>query len=327
MVREHRLMSSLAPSGIPVPHTIGLCTDETVNDRPFFVMEFVEGHIVRDAPEAEQAFDIATRGGVGDHMAETLSALHDIDPASVGLGDLGRHEGYIERQLKRWSEQFAKMSVEGVDHGGAVERVGEELARRVPPQQRTSIVHGDYRMDNVVLDDKGAVRAILDWELCTLGDPLADLGLLMDYWTDAGDAMSVLGHSPTTAPGFPTRPQVMEHYGSVSDLDLTQIGYYCAFGYWKLACILQGVYARYVAGAGAGRSRQRRRLPGPGRPPGRHGLRGIGGHPMSPDGLTEIFSVQSEPELNRPGPGRGARRLGRCRIGRDHRHRLPPGSR
>jgi aminoglycoside phosphotransferase (APT) family kinase protein len=252
MVREHRLMSSLAPSGIPVPQTIGLCTDETVNDRPFFVMEFVEGHIVRDATEAEQAFDIATRGGIGDKMAETLSALHDIDPASVGLGDLGRHEGYIERQLKRWSEQFAKMSVEGVDHGGAVERVGEELARRVPPQQRTSIVHGDYRMDNVVLDDNGAVRAILDWELCTLGDPLADLGLLMDYWTDAGDAVSVLGHSPTTAPGFPTRTQVMEHYGSVSDLDLTQIGYYCAFGYWKLACILQGVYARYVAGAGAG---------------------------------------------------------------------------
>ena len=103
MVREHRLMSSLAPSGIPVPKTIGLCTDETVNDRPFFVMEFVEGHIVRDAPEAEQAFDVATRRGVGDHMAETLSALHDVDPESVGLGDLGRHEGYIERQLKRWS--------------------------------------------------------------------------------------------------------------------------------------------------------------------------------------------------------------------------------
>ena len=254
MVREHRLMTSLAPSGIPVPTTIGLCTDETVNDRPFFVMEFVEGHILRDAPEAEQAFDLATRGGVGHHMAETLSALHDIDPESVGLGDLGRHEGYIERQLKRWTRQFAEMRVDGVDHGGVVERVGEELALRIPPQQRTSIVHGDYRMDNVVLDDQGAVRAILDWELCTLGDPLADLGLLMDYWTDAGDAMSVLGHSPTTAPGFATRTEVMEHYGSVSDLDLTQIGYYCAFGYWKLACILQGVYARYVAGAGAGDS-------------------------------------------------------------------------
>ena len=108
MVREHRLMSSLGPSGIPVPTIIGLCTDEAVNDRPFFVMEFVEGHIVRDASDAEQAFDVATRGVVGDHMAETLSALHDVEPESVGLGDLGRHEGYIERQLKRWSGRFAK---------------------------------------------------------------------------------------------------------------------------------------------------------------------------------------------------------------------------
>jgi aminoglycoside phosphotransferase (APT) family kinase protein len=252
MVREHRLMHSLGPSGIPVPKTIGLCTDETVNERPFFVMEFVEGHIVRDSSEAEKAFDVATRRAIGDHMAETLSALHAVDPDSVGLGDLGRHDGYIERQLKRWRGQFEQMSVEGVDHGGVVERVGDELARRVPTQQRTAIVHGDYRLDNVVLNDRGEVRAILDWELCTLGDPLADVGMLMDYWTDPGDATSVLLFSPTTAPGFSTRAQVLEHYASVSDLDLTHIGYYCAFGYWKLACILQGVYARYVAGAGAG---------------------------------------------------------------------------
>jgi aminoglycoside phosphotransferase (APT) family kinase protein len=251
MGREHRLMSSLAPSGIPVPKTVGLCTDESVNDRPFFVMEFVDGHILRDAPEAEQAFDPATRRAVGDHMTETLSALHVVDPEAVGLGDLGRHDGYIERQLKRWSGQYAKMRVDGVDHGGVVERVGDELARRVPKQQRTSIVHGDYRMDNVVLNDAGEVRAILDWELCTLGDPLADVGLLMDYWTDSDD-VSVLGHAPTTAPGFSTRAQVLEHYDAVSELDLTEIGYYCAFGYWKLACILQGVYARYAAGAQAG---------------------------------------------------------------------------
>ncbi len=203
MVREHRLMSSLAPSGIPVPETIGLCTDESVNGQPFFVMEFVDGHIVRDERQAEQAFDSTTRAAVGQHMAETLSALHGIDPESVGLGDLGRHEGYIERQLKRWGAQYANMRVEGVDHGGLVERVGHELARCVPPQQRTSIVHGDYRMDNVVLDDNGAVRAILDWELCTLGDPLADVGLLMDYWTQSDDAVPVLDHAPTVAPGSP----------------------------------------------------------------------------------------------------------------------------
>jgi aminoglycoside phosphotransferase (APT) family kinase protein len=223
-----------------------------VNERPFYVMEFVEGHIVRTAPEAEQAFDEATRRGVGDHMADTLAALHDVDPDAVGLGDLGRHEGYIERQLKRWRGQYEQMQVEGVDHGGLVQRVGDDLARRIPVQQRTSVVHGDYRMDNVVLADDGSVRAILDWEICTLGDPLADLGLLMVYWADPTDATAVLGLSPTTAPGFSTRADVLKRYESSSDLDLSEIGFYAAFGYWKLACILQGVYARYVAGAGAG---------------------------------------------------------------------------
>jgi aminoglycoside phosphotransferase (APT) family kinase protein len=252
MSREYRLMHSLGPAGIPVPVTIGLCTDEAVNDRPFYVMEFVEGHILRSAAEAEAAFDEATRRGVGGHMADTLAALHDVDPDAVGLGDLGRHEGYIERQLKRWRGQYDQMQVDGVDHGRLVQRVSDELARRVPKQQRTSVVHGDYRMDNVVLADDGTVRAILDWEICTLGDPLADLGLLMDYWADPGDSMGVLGLSPTTAPGFSIKAQILERYDAVSDLDVSGIGYYQAFGYWKLACILQGVYARYVAGAGAG---------------------------------------------------------------------------
>ncbi|HTU39741.1 MAG TPA: phosphotransferase family protein [Acidimicrobiales bacterium] len=252
MSREYRLMHSLGPAGIPVPTTIGLCTDEAINERPFFVMEFVDGHILRTAPQAEEAFDSATRRAVGDHMADTLVALHDVDPDAVGLGDLGRHDGYIERQLKRWRGQYDQMQVEGVDHGDLVERVSDELARRIPAQQRTSVVHGDYRLDNVVLADDGTVRAILDWEICTLGDPLADLGLLMVYWADPGDGMAVLGLSPTTAPGFATRTQVLERYGARSELDTSGVGYYVAFGYWKLACILQGVYARYAAGAGAG---------------------------------------------------------------------------
>ena len=252
MSREYRLIDALGPAGIPVPATVGLCTDEAVNDRPFYVMEFVEGHILRSAPEAEAAFDLATRRAVGDHMADTLAALHDVDPDRVGLGDLGRHDGYIERQLKRWRGQYDQMQVEGVDHGGLVEWVGDALARRIPKQQRTSVVHGDYRLDNVVLADDGSVKAILDWEICTLGDPLADLGLLMVYWAEPSDGSALLGLSGTAAPGFATRKEVLERYGSVSDLDISRVGYYTAFGYWKLACILQGVYARYVAGAGAG---------------------------------------------------------------------------
>ena len=181
-----------------------------------------------------------------------LAALHAVDPEEVGLSDLGRHDGYIERQLKRWRGQYDQMQVEGIDNGELVEQVSDELAARIPIQQRTSVVHGDYRMDNVVLADDGTVRAILDWEICTLGDPLADLGLLMVYWADPGDTAAVLGLSPTTAPGFSTRAQVLERYDLVSDLDVSGVGYYVAFGYWKLGCILQGVYARYVAGAGAG---------------------------------------------------------------------------
>ncbi len=252
MSREYRLMHSLGPAGIPVPVTVGLCTDEAVNERPFYVMEFVEGHILRSALQAEEAFDESTRRAVGDHMADTLAALHDIDPDAVGLGDLGRHDGYIERQLKRWRGQYDQMQVEGIDNGEVVEQVSDELAAHIPKQQRTSVVHGDYRMDNIVLADDGTVRAILDWEICTLGDPLADLGLLMVYWADPDDTMAVLGLSPTTAPGFSSRAQVLERYDSVSDLDVSGVGYYMAFGYWKLGCILQGVYARYVAGAGAG---------------------------------------------------------------------------
>jgi aminoglycoside phosphotransferase (APT) family kinase protein len=252
MSREYRLIDALGPAGIPVPGTVGLCTDESVNERPFYVMEFVEGHILRNAPEAEAELDAATRGVVGDHMADTLATLHAVEPDVVGLGDLARHDGYIERQLKRWRSQYDQMQVEGVDHGGLVERVSDELERRIPVQQRTSIVHGDYRMDNVVLADDGTVKAILDWELCTLGDPLADLGLLMVYWADPTDEAAVLGLSATTAPGFSTRAQVQARYAAVSNLDVSGIGYYVAFGYWKLACILQGVYARYAAGAGAG---------------------------------------------------------------------------
>ena len=317
-------MTSLGPSGIPVPKTIGLCTDEAVNERPFFVMEFVEGHIVRDAPEAEEAFDAATRRAVGGHMATTLAALHDIDPDAVGLGDLGRREGYIERQLKRWSGQYAQMRVEGVDHGGLVERVGDELARRVPTQQRTSIVHGDYRLDNVVLDDRGEVRAILDWELCTLGDPLADVGLLMVYWAEtATTAVSALAFSPTTAPGFSTRAQVLEQYAEASDLDLSGIGYYTSFGYWKLACILQGVYARYVAGAGAGDQGSVDAYPAQVGRPGPEGGRRTGGGTVSPDGITEIFATHGEPALDRPVLVVSLEGWVDAGLGRHHRHRLP----
>ena len=253
MVREHTIIKALYPQGIPVPRPLGLCTDEIVNERPFYVMEFVNGAILRDRAQAEEAFSVEQRGPIGENLAATLAQLHDVDVNKAGLGELARHDGYIERQLRRWRSQYEQMSVPGVNHGGLVEAVGDELAAAIPTQQRVAVVHGDYRLDNTVLNAVGEVRAILDWEICTLGDPMADLGLLLVYWAEPGDpAAALLGASPTTAEGFYTREQVLAAYSTHSTLDVSDVAFYQAFGYWKLACILQGVFARYSAGATAG---------------------------------------------------------------------------
>ena len=253
MVREHTIIEALFPLGIPVAKPLGLCVDPEVNERPFYVMEFVDGAILRDRAQAESTFDVATRAAIGDNLAATLAQLHDVDVDQAGLGDLARHDGYIERQLRRWRRQFEQMKVEGVDHETVIEEVGDELARSIPVQQRVTVVHGDYRLDNTVLDHEGKVRAILDWEICTLGDPMADLGVLLCYWSEPGDTTAaLLGAAPTTAPGFATRDQVLNAYARHTSLDVSHVAYYQAFGYWKLACILQGVFARYRAGATAG---------------------------------------------------------------------------
>ncbi len=253
MVREHTVIAALAPLGVPVAHPLGLCTDESTTDRPFYVMEFVDGAILRNRDQAELAFDESVRATIGDHLAQTLARLHDVDVDRAGLADLARHDGYIERQLRRWRTQYEQTRVDGVDDHGAIEAIGERLARNIPRQQRTSVVHGDYRLDNTVLDEKGDVLAILDWEICTLGDPLADLGILLVYWAEPHDeTVALLGAAPTSAPGFASRADVLESYARHSNLDLSDVTYYQAFGYWKLACILQGVYARYQAGATAG---------------------------------------------------------------------------
>ncbi len=253
MVREYRILSALSPLGVPVARPLALCEDPAVNERPFYVMEFVEGAILRDRAQAEATFDVATRARIGENLAATLARLHDVDVERAGLGDLARHDGYVERQIRRWRAQYEQMRVEGDADDGLVEAVADRLARAIPPQQRVAVVHGDYRLDNTVLDDEGDVRAILDWEICTLGDPLADVALLLDYWAEPGDpTAALLGSAPTTAEGFASRDEVLAAYAARSDLDVSEVAYYRAFGYWKLACILQGVYARYRAGASAG---------------------------------------------------------------------------
>ncbi|MHB1907213.1 MAG: phosphotransferase family protein [Acidimicrobiales bacterium] len=253
VAREFRIISGLFPLGVPVARPLALCEDEGVTGAPFYVMEFVEGAVVRDRAGALAAFDEPTRHAIGEHLATTLAGLHALAPEAAGLGDLARHDGYVERQLKRWRTQFEQTRVPVADLENRVLEVADRLGEAVPPAQRVSVVHGDYRLDNTVLAPEGTVRAILDWEICTLGDPLADLGTLLCYWAEPGDpAAALLGVAPTTAPGFMTRAQVTAAYARASGLDLSRVAYYQAFAYWRLACILQGVFARYRAGATAG---------------------------------------------------------------------------
>ncbi len=252
MKREHTVISALGGTGVPVPRALGLCTDDAVNGAPFYVMSFVDGHIVRDERAAAELSE-ASRSHAGDSLIDTLAGLHAVDVDAVGLGDFARRDGYIVRQLKRWHSQFTQSTVDGVPGPAIIDRVHELLAANIPDQQGVSIVHGDYRLDNTVLDDAGTVQAILDWEICTLGDPLADLGLLLVYWAEPGDAdQTLVGVTPTTLPGFATRSELLDRYAKASGLDVSPIPYYRAFGFWKLACILQGVHVRYAGGAAAG---------------------------------------------------------------------------
>ena len=252
MKREHTVISALGPTDVPVPRTLGLCVDESVNGAPFYLMSFVEGHIVRDEAAAAELSE-AGRAQASHSLIDTLAKLHTVDVDAVGLGEFGRREGYIARQLKRWHGQFAQSTVDGVPGPAVVDQVHELLAKQIPEQQTIAIVHGDYRLDNTVLDDDGNVVAILDWEICTLGDPLADLGLLMVYWAQAGDMeVALAGVAPTTLPGFATRSDLLDWYANASGLEVSGVSYYMAFGLWKLACILQGVYVRYAGGAAAG---------------------------------------------------------------------------
>lgn len=245
MAREHKVVSALGPTEVPVAPVVGLCEDESVNGAPFYVMEFVEGPVLRGLAEAELFPDHADRRAIGERVADTLVQIHAVDPDAVGLGDLGRKEDYVARQLHRWQGQWEKSKTRELE---PIDRVHAALEARIPAQGPATIVHGDYRLDNMILTAGGEVAAVVDWELCTLGDPLADVGLLMAYWPERGEDVVALGMPANLAPGFPGRDELKARYAERSGRDLADLDFYVALGYWKLAIILEGVYARYIAG-------------------------------------------------------------------------------
>lgn len=245
MGREFRIISALQGTDVPVPVTFGLCKEKDVNEADFYVMSYVDGLVLHDSVIGlEQPQE--HRHALGIDVIGILCALHEINPDDVGLGDLGRKEAYLERQLKRWTKQWEAAKTHEVP---AMDEACRLLTERMPAQVGSAIVHGDFRLGNMLVDGP-RVQAILDWELCTLGDPLADVGYLLNNWVSPGEVETREGdQSPTAVGGYPTRDELCEIYASRTGRDLSGIDYYRAFSHWRLASIGQGVYKRYLVGA------------------------------------------------------------------------------
>jgi aminoglycoside phosphotransferase (APT) family kinase protein len=245
MAREHRIIAAVGRTGVPVPRALGLCTDDAVNGAPFYVMSHVEGEVL-DSAEKADLLAPELREAASHHLIDVMAELHAVDVDAVGLGDLARRDGYIERQLKRWRSQWENSKTRELP---AIEEVEKRLSAHVPAQQGVVIAHGDYRFGNCLTDVKqGRIAAVLDWELCTLGDPLADLGYLGVYWSD-GPSSALRANDPTPAGGFPTYATLVDRYARTTGRDVSGVNYYVAFSCWRLAVISEGVYARYLHGA------------------------------------------------------------------------------
>jgi len=251
MSREWKILSALdahPEAGIPVPEAVAYCEDAEVIGAEFYVMGFAEGLILR-GPEEAAGMDEAQCRRAAESLIDVQIAMARLDPDAVGLGDLGRKEAYVERQLARWLRQFEASKGRDLP---VVYELHEQLAKHVPPQQAAGLVHGDYRFDNTVLGADHRIIAVLDWELCTLGDPVADFVWSVLYWSDPEDESDFGSPSPTRHPAFPRREEAIALYAERSGFDLSQIDYYRAFSWWKMACLVEGVAARLRAGAGGG---------------------------------------------------------------------------
>jgi aminoglycoside phosphotransferase (APT) family kinase protein len=259
MVREFTVISALAPTDVPVPPPIALCTDPAVLGAPFYVMEFVDGAIL-DSADAIDAVSPDTAANLGEQLVSTLALLHSVDPASVGLSDFGRPDGFLERQVRRWHSQWEASETRPLP---VEQEVVARLTRLLPSSGPATIVHGDYRLTNVIFSPSlERVAAIVDWEMATLGDPLADVGLLEVYH-------AIAEHTAFTMPlmdpsrGFVSAHELGRRYGELSGRDISSLPWYVAFGYFKLAVIAEGIAARHLQGktVGAGFERFQSQVP------------------------------------------------------------------
>jgi aminoglycoside phosphotransferase (APT) family kinase protein len=251
VLREARIMHDLAGTAVPVPGVLGRCDDPEVTGAPFFVMGYVDGLVLRTVDEMAAAFPVERRGDACRRLLDTLAAIHAVDLDATGLADLGKRDGYLERQLRRWRTQWEGA---GSPHAPAMAELHDELVASLPATAAApgTLVHGDFRFDNAVVGPDGQVRAVLDWELSTLGDPLADLAITLVAWSGPGEAMTFGVEGPTSAPGCLSLEEAVDHYAAVSGRDVSESAWYLAWADWRVACILSGVYARNTEGGGRG---------------------------------------------------------------------------
>jgi aminoglycoside phosphotransferase (APT) family kinase protein len=250
MAREYRVLSALHGTAVPVPRPVALCPDSSVIGAPFYLMEWVDGVVFRTSKDAE-ILAPAQAGLICEGFAAMLATIHGLDVGAIGLDGFGRPEGYMARQLARWQRQWELSATRQMP--GYAELVSR-LAAGLPAANGPAgtLVHGDFRVDNMLIEPSPQPRiaAVVDWEMSTLGDPLADLGLALVYWTEAGEEdllpRTMGGASVTTGPGFLTREQVAARYAELTGRDLSRLDYYMAFGCFKLAVVLEGIHARFL---------------------------------------------------------------------------------
>lgn len=242
VAREHRILTALQGSEVPVVRVFGLATEEPVTDVPLMAVEYVEGLVLNTAADAEQ---LATeqRHRVGLSLVEAIAKIHSVDLEATGLIDLTSHKPYAERQLRRWSGMWEKSRTRDLPE---LDRLTQRLIAGAPEPSELTLVHGDCHVRNIIIDPADAeVKAVIDWELCTLGEPLADLGTLLAYWNEPGDPPTVLPNSTARA-GFATRAELIEHYARVTGRDVSDHTFWHAIGLWKVAIILEGVRKRQM---------------------------------------------------------------------------------
>lgn len=251
MVREHRVVSALAPTAVPVPRALALCEDQGVIGAPFYLMEQVRGTVLRTL-EQTLALGRERARELSGQLMGVLADLHSVDPAEVGLADFGRPDGYLKRQLVRWGRQLDASRSRGLP---GLDELHSRLGDTVPETQRHTVVHGDYRLDNAIVDQEARIAAVLDWEMATLGDPLADLGLFLVYWDVTREVLpdNPIARGVSDRAGFPRGAEIVRPYAERTGLDLTPLPWYVAFGCFKLAVIAEGIHYRYTQGLTVGR--------------------------------------------------------------------------